>query len=50
MNHAVLIIILEVLKVIKNAIHWAAPTNGFEDPGMPAISNNETPVALHIKK
>ena len=40
----------EILKVIKNAIHWAAPTNGFEDPGMPMISADATPAALHIKK
>ena len=26
-----------VIKIISNAIYWAAPTAGFEDPGMPCI-------------
>lgn len=29
----------EVIKIIENAIRWAAPTAGFDDPGMPAIDS-----------
>lgn len=35
-----------VLQIIANAVRWAAPTAGFDDPGMPMIESDKTPVKL----